>query len=106
TTNYLIINSFCDKEMVEFSDSGVFPSEYLASSGSVKKYYKQDNCTFDVCFVAHKYMPRGIDKGYDVFIEVAKKLSKSHKDIYFHVVGSIDKHDIDVRGIDESKRFY
>jgi len=106
TRDYLISNSFCDKEMVEFIYGGVFPSEYLASSGSVKKYYKQDKCTFDVCFVAHKYMPRGIDKGYDVFIEVAKKLSKSHKDIHFHVVGSFDKHDIDVRGIDERIRFY
>jgi glycosyltransferase involved in cell wall biosynthesis len=106
TRDYLINNSFCDKEMVEFIYGGVFPSEYLASNGSVKKYYKQDKCSFDVCFVAHKYMPRGIDKGYDVFIEVAKKLSKSYKDIFFHVVGPFDKHDIDVSGIDEKIRFY
>ena len=106
TRDYLINNSFCDKEAVEFIYGGVFPSEYLASNGLVKKYYRQDKCSFDVCFVAHKYMPRGIDKGYDVFIEVAKRLSKSHKDMFFHVVGPFDKHDIDVSGIDERITFY
>ena len=32
-----------------------------------KKYYRHDKITFDICFVANKYMPGGVDKGFDRF---------------------------------------
>jgi glycosyltransferase involved in cell wall biosynthesis len=56
--------------------------------------------------VAAKYTERGVDKGYDVFIEVAKRLCEIHSDIRFHVVGSFDQSDIDVSSIKDRIVFY
>jgi glycosyltransferase involved in cell wall biosynthesis len=51
-------------------------------------------------------MPMGIDKGYDVFIEVAKKLAQLHSNINFHVVGNFTEADIPVNGLEERLTFY
>ena len=51
-------------------------------------------------------MPKGVDKGYDVFIEVARRLRGLHGDIVFHVVGSFDESDIDVSDLQEGIKFY
>jgi hypothetical protein len=56
--------------------------------------------------VAHKYTPRGVDKGYDVFVDVAKRLQASHGDIRFHVVGGFDEHDIDVTALGDRISFH
>ncbi len=103
---YLLDRKFCDPEKIEFIYGGVYPSSRLVGQKGVKNYYKRDKDTFDICFVAHKYMERGVDKGYDVFVEVAKLLSKTHEDIFFHVVGSFDETDIDVSGIRGRIKFY
>jgi glycosyltransferase involved in cell wall biosynthesis len=41
-----------------------------------------------------------------VFVEVAKLLSNKHDDIFFHVVGSFDRSDIDVGDIGARIKFY
>lgn len=71
-----------------------------------KKYYSKDKTTFDICFVSHKYMSKGIDKGYDVFINVCKKLAIDIKNIRFHVVGNYTERDIDVIEIKDKIKFY
>lgn len=71
-----------------------------------KKYYKSNKNTFDICFVGAKYIPRAVNKGYDVFIDVAKKLATMSKDIRFHVVGNLDETDIDVTEIKDRITFY
>lgn len=106
TYEYLIENKFCTIDKITFIYGGVLPSVQLSRQLAPKKYYKKDKNTFDICFVAHKYLEMGIDKGYDVFIEVAKNLRKQKKDIFFHVVGRFDRHDIDVTGLDDCITFY
>ena len=67
---------------------------------------RQDKTTFDICFVAHKYMPGGLDKGYDVFVEVARLLAGQSPDYRFHVVGPWDEHDQDLEGVEDKFTFY
>lgn len=106
TQEYLLGGDFLDAAKTEFIYGGVLPTDRLAKSVILRKHYGEDKSTFDVCFVAYKYMPGGIDKGYDVFVEVARELSKLHADIFFHVVGTFDETDIDVADISERIKFY
>ena len=103
---YLLEKKFCDPEKIEFIYGGVYPSSLLARHGVAKSYYKKDKETFDVCFVAHKYRERGADKGYDVFIEAAKLISRRHEDAFFHVVGPFDETDVDISGLEDRITFY
>ena len=107
TREYLVDGGFCDPEKIEFVYGGVFPLADLASRTPPKSFYKQDKDTFDVCFVAYKYTKRSIvSKGYDVFVEVAKRLSRAHEDVRFHVVGTFDESDVDVGEVGEKITFY
>lgn len=104
--HYLIDNQFCRPEQVELIYGGVLPSGKLLDRPVPKKLYKHDKATFDICFIANKYMERGVDKGYDVFIDVAVKLHELHPDISFHVVGPFDQSDVNVEKLDGSIRFH
>ena len=105
TYDYLLSKNFVTPDQIEFIYGGVFPSNALSKQEYSKKYYQKDKETFDICFVANKYMDRGIDKGYDTFIEVAKTLATSHP-IRFHIVGSFCEDDIDISEIREKIIFY
>jgi glycosyltransferase involved in cell wall biosynthesis len=98
--------NFLEPEKIEFIYGGVFPSDRLAKAAVARKYYQHDKRTLDICFVAFKYMARGVDKGYDLFVEVARELSRRHDDIRFHVVGPFDKADIDVSDLEGKMKFY
>jgi glycosyltransferase involved in cell wall biosynthesis len=102
--DYLL--NFIEPEKVEFIYGGVFPSDRLATRGVPRKQYQKDKPTFDICFVAYKYMPKGIDKGYDVFVEVARQMCRLHDDIFFHVVGPFDESDIEVSDLQGRIKFY
>jgi len=104
--DYLIEHQFCEPDQIEFIYGGVFPSEYYKQANKKKRKYKSDKETFDICFVAHKYMEGGKDKGYDTFTAVAKQLVKIVPDIRFHVVGNFDRDEIDVTEIGEKITFY
>jgi len=104
--DYLLNNGFCRPDQIEFIYGGVLPSKQLQQRAHVKKLYQGDKRTFDICFVAQKYMPQGIDKGYDLFTEVAKELAAQHVDFRFHVVGPFDASDIDVAALKERIVFY
>lgn len=101
---YLISKGLCDKSNVIYDFSGSV--QFKKSDVKKKRYYKKDKPTFDICFVAAKYSERGIDKGYDLFIDAAKRLAKVSPDIKFHVVGGFDEHEIDVSEIKDRIKFY
>ncbi len=108
TAEYLVKKNFCSKEKITLI-YGSTPStnqtekRYLEIN---KQYYTKEKETFDICFVGRKHIPRGEDKGYPIFIEVAKRLSKKYKNIFFHVVGNFGPHDIDVKEIKQRIKFY
>ncbi|MEG3866125.1 glycosyltransferase family 4 protein [Microcoleus sp. Z1_B2] len=106
TYEYLIDKKFCTPKQIEFIYGCVVPSDKLTSNLYPKKYYKQNKFTFDICFVAYKYQPTGLHKGYDLFIEVAKKLASKHDDFHFHIVGGHEPTDIDVIVLENNITFY
>jgi len=106
TYEYLVENKFCKPSQVEFIYGVVLPIHWYMKNRRQKKYYPKDKNSFDICFVANKYLSQGRDKGYDVFIEVAKNIKKKNNNVKFHVVGNFDKFDIDVTSIDQDIHFY
>jgi len=107
TYDYLVKNSFCAEDRIAFIFGGVMPLDVLNKS---KRYQREffgfQKDSLDICFVAVKYMPMGTDKGYDVFIEVAKRLVESHTNINLHVVGNFSEADIPVNGLEEKLTFH
>ena len=106
TYEYLIKKGFCEENQIEFIYGIVTPEEILRNDTAEKKYYKRGKETLDICFVAHKYSKKGLDKGYDLFIESAKHLAKKHKNIYFHVIGGFDGNEFDIAELGDRIKFY
>jgi glycosyltransferase involved in cell wall biosynthesis len=102
--DYLIEKKFCRPECIHlFISKGKFTE---TENLKPKQCYPKDKSSFDLAFVAYKYMPKGLDKGYDLFIEAAKLLAKKYDAMRFHVVGSFDEKEIDVTEIREKIIFY
>ena len=106
TREYLLEHDLCAPDQIVFIQGGVTPSEHLHRDLSSKQYHGFDKARMDLCFVAHRYSADGADKGYDVFIEVARKLASRHDNIFFHVVGGFDESVIDVSDLGPRISFY
>ncbi|HBS76835.1 MAG TPA: glycosyltransferase [Alphaproteobacteria bacterium] len=104
TRDYLIDNNFCTPNQIEY----LFGSYAQFSPADVlpKQYYPADKDTIDICFVACKYSPRGIDKGYDLFIDAVRDLIHRHPNVRAHVVGNFNGSDIDVSDIRDKITFH
>lgn len=105
TRNYLLSKKFCPKEKIDFIYGGTFPSD-IYSKARRSGYYALSKENLDICFVAHKYTVGGLDKGYDIFIEVAKKMAAKHRNVRFHVVGEFDENDANLEGVEDLVTFY
>lgn len=106
TRQYLMEGDFCRPEQVEFIYGGVLPSGLLQARQLPRRRYPGDKATFDICFVAHKYMEGGSDKGFDVFAEAARILAAARPDIRFHVVGTFDSKDLPSTELEGRVTFY
>ena len=105
TKEYLIKNNFCEANKIEYIFGCVVPQLSLNENISFGKKYPNKE-TFDIVFCAAKYMPKGLDKGYDVFVALAHSLIKKYDFVRFHVVGGFDKEEIDVTLLDGIITFY
>lgn len=106
TRDYLIKKKFCKPENIEYIFGVVCPQKSLKKNSIDKQRYLINKTTFDICFCAAKYMPRGEDKGYDVFIDFAKKIVAKYDFIRFHVIGGFTEDDIDITAIKDKIHFY
>lgn len=104
TRQYLIKKKMCEESKMTYIYGGFAQFERYQLSD--KKFFPEDKDTFDICFVAGKSSEKGIDKGYDIFIDVAKQLCREKDDIRFHVVGGFDENDIDISEIKSKIIFY
>ncbi len=106
TLDYLISKNFCKAENIEFIFGVVVPQLSLNKNLIDKKSYLIHKSTFDICFCAAKYTDKGIDKGYDVFIDFAHKIVTKYDFIQFHVIGGFTENDIDTTMIKNRIKFY
>nr|WP_314075901.1 tetratricopeptide repeat protein [uncultured Roseococcus sp.] len=98
TYNYLVERGFCtpDRLLNIFGvivpagfDPGLTESFAAAPRGLDGRLH--------ICFVAHRYSPTGIEKGYDVFAALVRAM-KERADMQFHVVGRFDPDTLDLGG--------
>lgn len=106
TYKYLLSKKFCTKDKIKYVYGGVLASDFYKKNTPEKITYPNMKPTLDVCFVANKYMKKGKDKGYDVFIECANILSEKADNIRFHVVGGGWKDEINTEQIKDKITFY
>mgnify|MGYP003133212923 CR=1 FL=1 len=106
TQDYLIDNQLCEPDKILFIFGGVVPQYSINNPLINKEYYLMGKPTFDVCFCAAKYTPLGEDKGYDVFIDYAKKLATEFDFVRFHIIGGFTEEDIDLTNILDKTTFY
>lgn len=106
TRDYLLRKKFCRIEEIEFIHGGVLLSDTLREVPGQRTRYGTNKNTIDICFVADKYAPRGVDKGYDRFIACARILCRRHPEAHFHVVGNFTEADVDVGDLGDHITFY
>ncbi|MHB8753370.1 MAG: glycosyltransferase family 4 protein [Candidatus Acidiferrales bacterium] len=106
TRNYLLRKHFCRRDQIEYIYGVVLQSHTLDEmAGHIARFGVNKN-TVDICFVASKYVPRGVDKGYDRFIDCARILYQRHPEIHFHVVGNFTESDVEVSDLRGRITFY
>ncbi len=104
TMDYLLRGQFCPEEKVTLVFGGFV--SFTRKELKEKKRFPKDKQTFDICFVAAKYSDRGVDKGYDLFVEVATLLAQKSDRMRFHVVGGFDAEEIPVSHLKSQIQFY
>lgn len=106
TREYLINNNICPPNKIEFIFGIVTPKMALEVKNDSKCYYGSNKKTLDIAFVAHKYSKDGKDKGYDLFIKMAKKIANKYENIKFHVVGGFTGDEYDISNIHDKIIFH
>ncbi len=103
---YLLEKNLCKQEnIIElYGAHPPFTKEEVAKRQKI--YYPKDKKTIDICFCAFKHSPKGFDKGYDLYIEAAKRLAPKYPNLRFHVIGSFNENDIDITSIKDKIFFY
>lgn len=104
TKDYLLQKKLCSVDKIEYLFGGYL--QFSLDDVKPKKKYPDDKKTLDICFVAARYSPFGMDKGYDLFIEAGKALIAKYPFVRLHVVGDFDPTDIDVSTISDKITFY
>lgn len=106
TYDYIVHRGLCPAEKVKMIFGVVMPELPEGRPLLAKRRWGGGKKHLDICFMAHRYAPRGEDKGYDVFVNVASILRQRHDDIYFHVVGPFDRRVIDVSSFIDRIKFH
>ena len=103
--DYLLEKRFCPPDRISLVRGVVTPLDKLRLDVSGKGRYGFEKDKLDICFTAHRYTATGEDKGYDVFLQVARMLSEKFSNVAFHVVGPYDEAVLDTSGI-QRLQFY
>jgi glycosyltransferase involved in cell wall biosynthesis len=106
TLDYVLDGGFVPPEKIELIWGLPVGPGSDSTPGPVTRRWPRDKPTFDICFVANKYMPRGVDKGYDTFVEVARRLTERDSSFRFHVVGDFGHEDVELGELTERITFY
>jgi len=93
-----------DRHLKRLCSSPYFRGVIVTQNVSYR--YLVEKELFNIGFVAHKYTAQGKDKGYDIFVDVAKILYNKIDNLKIHVVGGFDENDIDINDIEDKTVFH
>lgn len=106
TREYLLQSGRCPPEKIVLVYGAPLPAARYRAESPPRHRYPEGKSTFDVCFVALRYMRHGVDKGYPTFVAVARALAAVADDVRFHVVGGMEAADLPVDDLGDRLRFY
>lgn len=87
--DYLVKAHGVPASKIEYLKGGMVPrAAFVAPPG--RNRFGIDKASLDIGFVANRYTPMGEDKGYDLFVETARALSRADVQATYHVVGPWD----------------
>lgn len=103
TYEYLLRKGWCNENEIVDIFGVVIPESLLLNA--VLPVRPTGSHNFVLTFCAFKYSTEGLDKGYDIFIQLAKKLHFRFPEFRFVVIGNFSRDDIDVCELGDSIEF-
>lgn len=103
TRNFIIEKLDCPQNKIHYIFGGIIPQNSIDIKRE-RVYKKKDS--LNICFCSAKYMAQGLDKGYDIFIDVAKMLLKNNYNVKFSVIGGFDQDEIPLGEYSKNFIFY
>lgn len=92
TKDFLVKNNYCTADKIHFIFGGIIPQKSIESRRDI--FFNKNKNKLSICFCAAKYSEKGLDKGFDIFLDVCHYLSGKYDFIDFHVVGGFAKDDL------------
>jgi glycosyltransferase involved in cell wall biosynthesis len=89
TLDYLLKRHALSESKICYVPGGVIPRLAFCAPKN-RKHFGIDKEVLEIGFVANRYTPKGEDKGYDLFVETARALSRNGVSAFYHVVGPWD----------------
>ncbi len=89
TLDYLLKRHPLLESKICYVHGGVIPRMAFCAPND-RKHFGIDKESLEIGFVAARYTPKGEDKGYDLFVETARALSRNGVNALYHVVGPWD----------------
>src|SRR5262249_20748162 len=96
--DYLLSRKLCEASRMTFIWGG--PPREPINLLPRETGYGCGKDTLDICFMAHKYMDRGRDKGFDRFLDTSRHIARANLAARFHVVGGFGSTDGDLTGLE------
>lgn len=106
TLDYVLSTGLCSPNQIEYAYGAVVPYGTASDLESDRPRFAFEKATLDICFAAARNLPGGADKGYDVFADVAQRLTALCAQARFHVVGPWGQDDADLGLARERVTFY
>ncbi len=107
--DYLLGGQYCREEQIALIPGVVVPEEFLQETSRESRNGNAqmvDDGACDICFVSGKYVEDGRDRGYDIFMDVVRRLISLNLKVQFHVVGDYERGDIRDDDVSERVNFH
>ena len=90
---FLLENKLCPEDKIYYIHGTPIDYSYINTIEN-KKWFSIHKKTFDIAFIAHKYSPKGTDKGLDIVIDALDKLAEKYDFLNLHIIGNFTEKDI------------
>ena len=85
--DYVVNKGFTTEDKLFFRYGGGF-FQFTKEDVLPRIHYNEGKDTFDICFIAYRYMKKGLDKGFDLAIYSLRELIKKYPFVHLHCVGT------------------